>query len=287
MEHDAKKTAMSGISQQKSLQALTTQHGKDHPGQNDTPVKINVRNLNFFYGQTHALKNINLDFHDRCVTALIGPSGCGKSTLLRVFNRIYELYPDQRATGEVVVDGQNILGPAINLAQLRIRIGMTFQRPNPFPMSIYDNIAFGIRLHRKLSRKELDATVEKALRGAALWDEVKDILTRNAYALSGGQQQRLCIARAIALDPEILLFDEPCSALDPISTLSIENLLDELAHKYCVVIITHNMEEAARVSRYAAFMYLGEVIEYGATEQIFVNPKDGRTNAYVTGRLIG
>jgi len=268
-----------------SLQELARHHSEERQGRGGAPAKISVRNLDFFYGAYRALKNVSIDFHDRSVTALIGPSGCGKTTLLRVLNRVFELYPDQRATGEVLVNGVNILDPSIDLTRLRARIGMTFQKPNPFPMSIYENVAFGLRLHRRLTHAEIDASVERALRGAVLWDEVKDILHRHAYDLSGGQQQRLCVARAIALDPDVLLFDEPCSALDPISTVAIENLLDRLAEKFCVVIITHNMQQAARVSEHVAFMYLGEIVEFGTTEQIFVRPRDERTNAYVTGRF--
>ena len=244
-----------------------------------------MRNLDFFYGDVHALKNINLDIRNRSMTALIGPSGCGKSTLLRTLNRVYEVYPDQRATGEILMDGENILGPDVDLAQLRARIGMTFQKPNPLPMSIYENVAFGIRLHRHMNRAELGERVEKALRDAALWNEVKDVLRNRAEGLSGGQQQRLCIARAIALEPEILLFDEPCSALDPISTSQIENLLEDLARTYCVVIVTHNMQQAARIADHVAFMYLGEVIEYDTAERIFVSPRERQTEAYVTGRF--
>jgi phosphate transport system ATP-binding protein len=247
--------------------------------------KISIRDLSFFYGPVQALKRINLSLNDHCVTALIGPSGCGKSTLIRVLNRIFDLYPDQRATGEVIIDGENILDPATDLTQLRARVGMTFQKANPFPLSIFENIAFGIRLHNHISRAVLRERVEAALRRAALWDEVKDILTHSALSLSGGQQQRLCIARAIALEPEILLFDEPCSALDPISTLKIEALLDDLRKNYCIVIVTHNMQQAARVSDYVAFMYLGEVIEFGTAEQIFIRPRNENTLAYVTGRF--
>ena len=256
-----------------------------HVGNGREIEKIAIRDLNFHYGSVQALKGINLSLKDRRVTALIGPSGCGKSTLIRVLNRMYGLYPDHRATGEVLIDGENILSPAIDVRRLRARIGMTFQKPNPLPLSIFENIAFGIRLHHHLSRAEMHQRVERALRRAALWDEVKDILKQGGSRLSGGQQQRLCIARAIALEPEILLFDEPCSALDPISTLKIENLLDELRKDYCIVIVTHNMEQAARVSDYVAFMYLGEIVEFGTAEKIFVYPDNRRTQAYVTGRF--
>jgi len=249
------------------------------------PPKIEIRNLDFHYGAVQALRNVTLSLRNRHVTALIGPSGCGKSTLIRVLNRLHDLYPDQRATGEVLLDGHDILGPDIDVTRLRARIGMTFQRACPFPMSIYENIAFGIRLHERLPRGEMDARVEEALRGAALWDEVKDILRRSAHDLSGGQQQRLCIARAIALRPEVLLFDEPCSALDPISTSRIEDLIDDLRRRYCILIITHNMQQAARVSDHAGFMYLGELVEFGTAEEIFVRPRDPRTQAYVTGRF--
>jgi phosphate transport system ATP-binding protein len=247
--------------------------------------KIVVRNVDFYYGETRALKSINLTVYDKCVTSLIGPSGCGKSTLLRVFNRIYELYPDQRCTGEVLVDGRNILDPSVDFNLLRARIGMVFQKPTPFPMSIYENIAFGIRLYERLSRDELDARVEQVLRRAALWDEAKDILNRSGLSLSGGQQQRLCIARAIAIKPEILLLDEPASALDPLATARIEEMIAELKDDYCVVIVTHNMQQAARVSDYTAFMYLGEIIEFDRTEALFTHPQSRHTEAYVTGRF--
>jgi len=247
--------------------------------------KVLIRDLDFFYDDYKALKNITLPLHDRRVTAFIGPSGCGKSTLLRVLNRIYELYPGQRVTGEVVVDGQNILATGIDLNLLRARIGMVFQKPTPFPMSIYDNIAFGIRLYEKLPHHELDDRVESALRRAALWDEVKDKLRQSGLGLSGGQQQRLCIARAIAVRPEILLLDEPASALDPISTQRIEELIAELKADYCIVIVTHNMQQAARSSDYTAFMYLGELVEYSDTATIFTKPHEKRTEDYITGRF--
>ncbi len=248
-------------------------------------VKIDIRNLHFFYGDFEALKGISLPLHDKCVTAFIGPSGCGKSTLLRVLNRIYELYPDQRATGEVLRDGENLLDRRQDLNLLRAKIGMVFQKPTPFPMSIYDNIAFGIRLYEKLAASELDERVESALRRAALWDEVKHKLRQSGLSLSGGQQQRLCIARAIAVEPEVLLLDEPASALDPLSTAKIEELISELKSDYCIVIVTHNMQQAARSADYTAFMYLGELIEFDRTEMIFTQPKDRRTEDYVTGRF--
>ncbi|HKM69923.1 MAG TPA: phosphate ABC transporter ATP-binding protein PstB [Stellaceae bacterium] len=247
--------------------------------------KAVIRNVDFFYDRFQALKNINLPLHDKRVTAFIGPSGCGKSTLLRILNRIYELYPGQRATGEVLVDGENILAPGLDLNLLRARIGMVFQRPTPFPMSIHDNIAFGIRLYERLPRSELDDRVESALRRAALWDEVKDKLRQSGLGLSGGQQQRLCIARAVAVQPEILLLDEPASALDPLSTQRIEELIAELKADYTIAIVTHNMQQAARSSDYTAFMYLGELIEFDETERIFTHPKEKHTEDYITGRF--
>jgi len=249
------------------------------------PTKVEIRNVNFFYGQFQALTNISLSLYDRRVTAFIGPSGCGKSTLLRIINRIYELYPGQTATGEVLVDGENILAPGLDLNHLRAKIGMVFQKPTPFPMSIRDNIAFGIRLYQKLPQSELDERVESALRRAALWDEVKDKLRQSGLSLSGGQQQRLCIARAIAIEPEVLLLDEPASALDPISTQRIEELIAELKTDYCIAIVTHNMQQAARSSDYTAFIYLGELIEFDETERIFTHPKVRRTEDYITGRF--
>jgi len=249
------------------------------------PVKAQIRNVGFYYGKFHALKNVSLPLHDRRVTAFIGPSGCGKSTLLRILNRIYELYPGQVATGEVLVDGQNILSPGLDLNLVRAKIGMVFQKPTPFPMSIHDNIAFGIKLYERLPKSELDDRVESALRRAALWDEVKDKLRQSGLGLSGGQQQRLCIARAIAVRPEILLLDEPASALDPISTQRIEELIAELKSDYCIAIVTHNMQQAARSSDYTAFMYLGELIEFDITERIFTAPRVKRTEDYITGRF--
>ena len=248
------------------------------------PAKITVRRLNYYYDKHQALKDVSIEFRDRRVTTLIGPSGCGKSTLLRVLNRISD-YPGQRAEGEVNLDGVNILANPGDLTELRARVGMVFQKPTPFPMSIYDNIAFAVRLYRRLSRAELDAEVEQALRRAALWDEVKDKLRQNGLSLSGGQQQRLCIARAIALKPEVLLLDEPCSALDPISTAMIDDLIWELRQDYCVVIVTHNMQQAARVGDYTGFMYLGELVEFGDTETMFSNPSEKRTQDYITGRF--
>ena len=248
-------------------------------------AKIEVKNLNFYYGESKALKNISLALPERSVTAFIGPSGCGKSTLLRVLNRIYELYPKQRAEGEVLLDGENILDRSQDLNLLRTKIGMVFQKPTPFPMSIYENIAFGVRLYEKLSRAEIDARVEEALRRAALWDEVKDKLAASGLSLSGGQQQRLCIARTVAVKPEVILLDEPASALDPLSTAKIEELIDELQADYTIVIVTHNMQQAARVSSRTAFMYLGELIEFDRTEKIFTSPREKRTQDYITGRF--
>ncbi|MBY6241049.1 phosphate ABC transporter ATP-binding protein PstB [Methylosinus sp. Sm6] len=250
-----------------------------------TSTKVSVRNLDFYYGQSHALKKISLPLYTNKVTAFIGPSGCGKSTLLRVLNRMYDLYPRQRAEGEVLLDGENILDPGIDLNLLRSRVGMVFQKPTPFPMSIYDNIAFGIRLYEKLSRSEMDGRVEAALRGAALWDEVRDKLTSSGLGLSGGQQQRLCIARSVAIQPEVILFDEPCSALDPISTAKIEELIDELSERYTIAIVTHNMQQAARVSDFTAFMYLGDLVEFGETNTLFTAPQNKKTQDYITGRF--
>jgi phosphate transport system ATP-binding protein len=253
--------------------------------QKHLPAKIEIRRLNFYYNGLQALKDISLDIIDRRVTSLIGPSGCGKSTLLRVLNRIYDLYPRQRAEGQVLIDGRDILDRQKDLAFLRAKVGMVFQRPTPFPMSIYENIAFPLRLYQKLSGEELDMLVENALKKAALWNEVKDKLRRSGLDLSGGQQQRLCIARAIAIRPEILLLDEPASALDPISTSQIEELVRELRKDFCVVIVTHNLQQAARIGDYTGFMYLGELVEFAETEAIFINPKDKRTQDYVTGRF--
>jgi phosphate transport system ATP-binding protein len=247
--------------------------------------KIAIRHLDFYYGEAHALKDISLTLYGHTVTAFIGPSGCGKSTLLRVLNRMYDLYPNQRAAGEVIFDGEDILAPKQDLNLLRARIGMVFQKPTPFPMSIFENIAFGVRLYEKLPTSELEYRVEHALRRAALWDEVKDKLNASGLSLSGGQQQRLCIARSIAVKPEVILLDEPCSALDPISTARIEELIDELKADYTIVIVTHNMQQAARVSDFTAFMYLGSLVESGSTQKIFTSPGDRRTQDYITGRF--
>ncbi|MBZ9759909.1 phosphate ABC transporter ATP-binding protein PstB [Mesorhizobium sp. CA8] len=248
-------------------------------------AKIEVKNLNFYYGQSKALKDINLSLPERSVTAFIGPSGCGKSTLLRVLNRIYELYPKQSAEGQVLLDGKNILDRSQDLNLLRTKIGMVFQKPTPFPMSIYENIAFGVRLYEKISKAEMDSRVEQALKRAALWNEVKDKLNASGLSLSGGQQQRLCIARTVAVKPEVILLDEPASALDPLSTAKIEELIDELQADYTIVIVTHNMQQAARVSRQTAFMYLGELVEFDRTEKIFTSPREKRTQDYITGRF--
>ena len=247
--------------------------------------KLVVRDLNFYYGAERALKDINLSIPEKMVTAFIGHSGCGKSTLLRTFNRMYQLYPKQRATGEVLLDGENILDRKQDLNMLRAKVGMVFQKPTPFPMSIYDNIAFGAKLYENLSRHELDERVEWALRKAALWAEAKDKLKQSGTGLSGGQQQRLCIARAIAVKPQILLLDEPTSALDPISTAHIEKLIDELKTEFTIIIVTHNMQQAARVSDFTAYMYLGNLIEFGDTSTVFTNPKRKETEDYITGRF--
>jgi phosphate transport system ATP-binding protein len=249
------------------------------------PPKMSIRKLNFYYGKFHALKDINLDIAERRVTAFIGPSGCGKSTLLRTLNRMYSLYPGQRAQGEILFNDRNVLEPGIDLNLLRARVGMVFQKPTPFPMSIYDNIAFGVRLYENLSAREMDERVEWALTKAAMWDESKDKLKQSGMALSGGQQQRLCIARAVSVKPEVLLLDEPTSALDPISTAKIEELISELKNDYTIAIVTHNMQQAARVSDYTAYMYLGELIEFGATDEIFIRPKRKETEDYITGRF--
>ncbi|PNG25592.1 phosphate ABC transporter ATP-binding protein PstB [Methylocella silvestris] len=247
--------------------------------------KVSIRDLNFYYGDNLALKSVSLPLYANRVTSFIGPSGCGKSTLLRVLNRMYDLYPQQRATGEVVLDGQNILRPDVDVNLLRARVGMVFQKPTPFPMSIYDNIAFGIKLYEKIGKSELDDRVEAALTSAALWGEVKDKLKASGLSLSGGQQQRLCIARTVAIEPEVILLDEPCSALDPISTAKIEELIDELKTSYTIAIVTHNMQQAARVSDHTAFMYLGELIEFGMTTHIFTQPDKKQTQNYITGRF--
>jgi phosphate transport system ATP-binding protein len=252
---------------------------------NNGAVKVAINNLSFFYGATRALKNISLPLYANEVTAFIGPSGCGKSTLLRVMNRIYELYPNQRAEGEVLLDGENILSRKLDVNALRAKVGMVFQKPTPFPMTIFDNVAFGLQLYESLPRSETEGRVELALRRAALWDEVKDKLHASGTSLSGGQQQRLCIARSVAIKPELILLDEPCSALDPISTAKIEELINELSDDYTIVIVTHNMQQASRVSDHTAFMFLGELIEFGETEQIFTTPSNKRTEDYITGRF--
>ena len=257
------------------------------PNATATPAapKLAARGLDFFYGDFHAVRNIDMDIPEKHVTALIGPSGCGKSTLLRVFNRIYALYPGQRATGSVLLDGENVLDPKYPMNRLRSKVGMVFQKPVPFPMTIFENVAYGIRHHERIGKAEMESRVEQALRQAALWDEVRDKLGKSALGLSGGQQQRLCIARAVALRPEVLLLDEPTSALDPISTSRIEQLVDELKRDYTIMIVTHNMQQAARVSDYTAFMYLGDLVEHGATETIFSNPTKQQTEDYITGRF--
>lgn len=247
--------------------------------------KITVRDLNFYYGKFHALKGINLDIPENKVTAFIGPSGCGKSTLLRTFNRMFELYPEQRAEGQIVLDGENLLTSKQDVALVRAKVGMVFQKPTPFPMSIYDNIAFGIKLYERLPKSEMDDRIEWALKKAALWEEVKNKLKQSGHSLSGGQQQRLCIARAVANRPEVLLLDEPTSALDPISTAQIEELVHELKENYTIAIVTHNMQQAARVSDYTAYMYLGDLIEFGETDAIFTAPKQKATEDYITGKF--
>ena len=254
-------------------------------GNSDDKVKVAIRNLDFYYGSHRALKDISMSIQRNKVTAIIGPSGCGKSTLLRVMNRIYELYPHQRAEGEVLLDGENILSRKQDLNLLRAKVGMVFQKPTPFPMTIFDNIAFGINLYEGLSRAEMGERVETALRRAALWDEVKDKLSQSGTSLSGGQQQRLCIARSVATKPELILMDEPCSALDPISTAKIEELISELSNDYTIALVTHNMQQASRVSDYTAFMFLGELVEFGETEKIFTTPTNRRTEDYITGRF--
>lgn len=248
-------------------------------------TQIRLRDFNFYYGKFHALKNINLDIYRRKATAFIGPSGCGKSTLLRALNRMYDLYPEQRAEGELLLGGRDMLARDVDVNQLRARVGMVFQKPTPFPMSIYENVAFGVRMHERLTRSEMDERVEWALTRAAIWDEVKALLGQSGLSLSGGQQQRLCIARGIAVRPDVLLLDEPTSALDPISTAKIEELIHELKSEFTIAIVTHNMQQAARVSDYTAYMYLGELIEFGVTDQIFIKPKKKETEDYITGRF--
>ena len=280
---------MSNMKSMFDLNQIDSQGGKvDTSNQQSDQAAINaleVRNLNFYYGSFQGLKDINLDIEQGKVTAFIGPSGCGKSTLLRTLNRMYDLYPGQRAEGEINFYGQNILEPGQDLNLLRSRIGMVFQKPTPFPMSIYENIAFGVRLYEKLSRSEMDERVEWALNKAALWTEAKDKLNQSGLSLSGGQQQRLCIARGVAVKPSVILLDEPTSALDPISTGKIEELINELKHEYTIAIVTHNMQQAARVSDYTAYMYLGSLIEYGKTDEIFIKPKRKETEDYITGRF--
>lgn len=251
----------------------------------DKPSKVSVRNLSFFYGKHQALFDNNLEIAPNRVTAIIGPSGCGKSTHIRVYNRIYELYPKQQATGEVSLDGENLLSADIDLIELRRKVGMIFQKPTPFPMSIFENVAYGLRLHYRIDKGKLAARVERALMSAALWDEVKDKLHAPGTALSGGQQQRLCIARAIALEPEVLLMDEPCSAIDPIATTKIEDLIESLRSNYTIVLVTHNMQQAARVSDFTAFFYQGHIVEFGPTKRIFTNPSKKQTQDYITGRF--
>ncbi len=264
---------------------MSTSHAMNTEATAAVPAKISVRNLHFHYGKFHALKDINMDIPEKQVTAFVGPSGCGKSTLLRIFNRMYELYPDQRAEGQILLDGQDLLDKKKDVALLRAKVGMVFQKPTPFPMSIYDNIAFGVRLFENLSKADMNDRVEWALRKAALWDEVKSKLNQSGSGLSGGQQQRLCIARGIAVKPEVLLLDEPCSALDPISTSKIEELIAELKGDYTVVIVTHNMQQAARCSDNTAYMYMGQLIEFGATKDMFFKPQRRETEDYITGRF--
>jgi len=273
---DERESRMSNVNLQASTPTQPASAAKD---------KIVIRGLNFYYGASKALKDVTLSLREGGVTAFIGPSGCGKSTLLRVLNRMYDLYPNQRAEGEVWLDGQNVLAPELDVNLLRARVGMVFQKPTPFPMSIYDNIAFGIRLYERPSKSELDGRVESALTRSALWGEVKDKLNASGLSLSGGQQQRLCIARTVAISPEVILLDEPCSALDPISTAKIEELIDELSEDYTIAIVTHNMQQAARVSQFTAFMYLGEVVEFGETNKVFTSPNKRRTQDYITGRF--
>jgi phosphate transport system ATP-binding protein len=269
-----------------SMAAITVPTVTHTPGHvEDLTEKVSVRDLDFYYGDNRALKNINVSLYQGKVTAFIGPSGCGKSTLLRVLNRMYDLYPNQNATGHVTLDNEDILSSSQDLNLLRAKVGMVFQKPTPFPMTIFENIAFGIRLYERLPKSELEGRVKHALQRAALWEEVKDKLGANGLSLSGGQQQRLCIARTVAVRPDVILFDEPCSALDPISTAKIEELIDELKDDYTIAIVTHNMQQAARVSDFTAFMYLGELVEFGETTRIFTNPNDRRTQDYITGRF--
>jgi phosphate transport system ATP-binding protein len=268
-----------------NFEAVATRHGTEATSAHEPPPKISCRHLDFYYGKFQGLKDIHLDVAERRVTAFIGPSGCGKSTLLRTLNRMYSLYPGQRATGEIIFNGQNILDPGVDLNMLRAKVGMVFQKPTPFPMSIYDNIAFGVSLYENLSQRDMDERVEWALTKAAMWGEAKDKLKQSGMALSGGQQQRLCIARAVAVKPEMLLLDEPTSALDPISTAKIEELISELKEDYTIAIVTHNMQQAARVSDFTGYMYLGELVEFGATDTLFLKPKKKETEDYITGRF--
>jgi phosphate transport system ATP-binding protein len=283
MRHEVNEMSMTMNEHQGRSETLS-----DVASRADVPMnepRLAIRNLNFYYGTNQALKNINLNLPDCQVTGMIGPSGCGKSTLLRALNRMYDLYPGQRATGEVMMDGENIIDPSVNLNALRAKIGMVFQKPTPFPMGIYENIAFGVKLHEKLSKSQMDERVEGSLRRGALWDEVKDRLNTSALGLSGGQQQRLCIARTIAVRPEVILFDEPTSALDPISTLKIEELIDELKQDFTIAIVTHNMQQAARCADQVAFFYLGELVEVAPAMQMFTSPRERRTQDYITGRF--
>lgn len=257
----------------------------NHQPEEKKSTKISVRNLNFYYGAHQALFDNNIDILEKQVTAIIGPSGCGKSTLLRTFNRIYQLYREQRADGSIFLDGENILDNTVDILELRRKVGMIFQKPTPFPMSVFDNVAYPLKLHFSLSKSEIVERVEKALRGASLWDEVKDKLKKSGMALSGGQQQRLCIARAIAGEPEVLLMDEPTSAIDPIGTLKVEDLIEELKQEFTIVIVTHNMQQAARISDYTAFYFQGKIIEFGITEKIFTSPANKQTEDYITGRF--
>lgn len=278
-----KPMSTSAQSNQPDTASFNKQTLSDMP-KNMPPAKIEIRDLSFYYGDFKALKNISIDIPDKKVTAFIGPSGCGKSTLLRTFNRMYDLYPGMRAEGDIKIDGTNILGKDVDVNLLRARVGMVFQKPTPFPMSIYDNVAFGVRLYEKLSKSELNDRVEWALRKSALWPEVKDKLKASGLSLSGGQQQRLCIARSVATKPEVLLLDEPTSALDPLSTGAIEDLIEDLKNDYTIAIVTHNMQQAARVSDYTVYMYLGDMIEMGETDQIFTKPAQKATEDYITGR---
>ena len=267
-------------------QSVIQNRGSLGPADLEMPLKVEVKNLDFTYQNGHrVLKNVNMKIRDKTVTAFIGPSGCGKSTLLRTFNRMYDLYPGQKVEGEILLDGKNILAKDVDLNNLRAKVGMVFQKPTPFPMSIYENIAFGIRLYEKISKSEMNDRVEAALTEAALWNEVKDKINQSGLGLSGGQQQRLCIARAIAVKPSVLLLDEPASALDPISTAKIEELIESLRSHYCIAIVTHNMQQAARTSQYTAFMYLGELVEFDTTDKLFSAPSQQRTSDYITGRF--